>query len=919
MKRFLACLSLTLACAVIVSNGGTVYAAESAASVSQQQTTLSSTPSAYGEIIDLYTDKACYQPGDTAILTAKIKNSTGSGIEQTVTTKIYHLNQQVWESSENVTVAAGGTVGHNLSWQCDSADYTGYLVRVSLGNGSTKVTAIDVSSDVSRYPRYGYSVDFPVGESETESTSLMQELARDYHINLVQYYDWMWRHEKDIPSDTAVTWEDMFGNTISKASILQRINAGHNLNQKAMAYQMVYMAREGYENYGVSKEWGLYKNLNHNISYETNNPSSLNRIDQFIFPLEGKPFPILFVFNPFNESWRNFMSSQYTGAVNTFGFDGIQLDQMGDFWGNVNYYDYSGNSVDLANSFSSYVNEIKQNLTANNSSKNYITMNAVNGAASPNDDFSSNDIIKNANTDFPFSEIWENCSNYNDLKNYIDWQRKNDGGKTMVCAAYMNQYDNLGTTYQAESGTLSGVHSGTENNVTYVTGFDETGDYSSYTVQAPETGTYSLVFLASNGTDTRAQKSIYVDGTKTMVANFDSTRTGLIPADPSWYQYSAESSFTTPKTLYLTQGTHTIRIQQDSDNAGGDIRLDSITLGTFDSNSVRLTDAVLAASGAMHIEMGSGLSMANGSSGYSDAVMLGHPYYPKAYKSMRDNLRTAMKNQYNFITAYENLLYDPDIIPSDGGLQNISISGEAVSGSGEAGKIWFIPKNKGDDYGILHLINMTAETDTNWRNAAAAPDEKTNLTVKYYIPTYKSVAGVSVASPDTDEGISTALNYTVSTDSNGKYVTFTVPSLEYWDMIYLKWGSESCPSIIEAESSILSGVSTNTDHPGYTGTGFVDSYGTMYSSVTFDLDVPTTGYYNLKFRYSNATAAECKRLLIMDNASEGEVDFPVTADWNTWQESEKQVSMRAGMHRLVLLVSSGYEGYINLDHIEISS
>ncbi len=920
MKSKFMRLSVLFTCSVLVFTSNIAFAAQSATTPSKSETsTVAATASSDGEITRLYTDKACYQPGNTAIITAEIKNSSSGSITQTVSTTVYKLNQSVWSLNENVTIGANSTEVHTISWPCGTSDYSGYMVKVTLGNGNTKVTAIDVSSDISRYPRYGYSVDFPEGETAAQSTDLMTELAQDYHINLVQYYDWMWRHEKDLPSDSATSWVDMFGNTISKNSIQQRINAGHSLNQKALAYQMVYMAREGYQNYGVSKEWGLYKNQNRNIDYDPNTPSTINNIDQYIFPLEGKPSPILFVFNPFNQQWRNLMAGQYASAINTLGFDGIQLDQMGSFWGNVNYYDYSGNQVDLANSFSPYVNYIKQQLTQNNSTKNYVTMNAVNGAAYPNDNFSSNDIIKNSNTDFQFSEIWQNSANYNDLKNYVDWQRKNDGGKTMVCAAYMNQYDNLGTTYQAESGSLNGVHSASENGVTYVTGFDQTGDSASYTVQAPEDGTYSLAFLASNGTDTRSTKSIYVDGTKMLVASFDSTRDGLIPAQPSWYKYSTETSFTAPKTLYLTQGSHTLKIQQDADNQGGDIRLDSITFGMFDANSVRLTDAVLASSGAMHIEMGSGLSIANGSTGYSDAVMLGHPYYPKAFKSMRNDLRDAMKNQYNFITGYENLLYDPDIITSDGGLQNISISGQSVSGSGEAGKIWFIPKNKGDQYGIIHLINMTSETDTDWRNATAAPVSKTNLSVKYYIPYYKSVSGVYVASPDSNNGLSTSLNYSVSSDSNGKYITFTVPSLKYWDMIYMNWGSESCPSTIEAEKSILSGVATNTNHTGYTGTGFVDSYGAEYSSVTFDVSVPTSGYYKLGFRYSNCTSGQCNRLLIMDNASVDSVAFPVTANWDTWNTSEKQVYMRAGMHRSVLLVTSSYGGYINLDNISLQA
>lgn len=918
MKRKFARLMALLVCTALVLMGNGAYAA----GVTFVQTksgsgTAATSISSDVEISKLYTDKACYQPGSTAVITAEVKNNASSSSTQTLHTTIYHLNELVWSSSKIATLEANSTQALTISWPCGTSDYTGYMVKVTLENGSTKVTAIDVSSDVSRYPRYGYSVDFPEGETEAQSTALMTELARDYHINLVQYYDWMWRHEKDFPSNTATSWTDMFGNVISKNSIQQRINAGHNLNQKAMAYQMVYMAREGYQNYGVSKEWGLYKNKNRNIDYDPNNPSTIDNIDQFIFPLEGKPSPILFVFNPFNPQWRNLMAGQYTNAINTLGFDGIQLDQMGSFWGNANYSDYYGNKVDLANSFSSYVNYVKQQLSQNSSTKNYVTMNAVNGAAYPNDNFSSNDIIKNSNTDFQFSEIWQNASNYNDLKNYIDWQRKNDNGKTMVCAAYMNQYDNLGTTYQAESGNLSGVHSNSENGVTYVTGFDQNGDNAAYTIQVPEDGTYSLAFLTSNGTDVRATKNIYIDGTKRIVANFDSTRDGLIPAQPSWYKYSTESSFTAPKTLYLTQGSHTIKIQQDADNQGGDIRLASITLGTFNADSVRLKNATLASSGAMHIEMGSGLSLANGDSDYSDAVMLGHPYYPKAFKSMRNDLRNAMKNQYNFITGYENLLYDPDVITSDGGLQNLSISSQPVSGSGEAGKIWFIPKNKGDKYGIVHLINMTAETDTNWRNATATPATKTNLSVKYYIPYYKSVSGVNLASPDFNNGLSTPLSYSVSSDSNGKYVTFTVPSLQYWDMIYLQWGTESCPSTIEAEKSILSGVTTNTNHTGYTGTGFVDSYGAENSSVTFDVNVPNSGYYKLGFRYANGTAKPCSRLLLMDNASENSVPFPVTATWDTWNVSEKQVYMRAGMHRLVLLVSGNNGGYINLDSLSV--
>lgn len=866
-------------------------------------------------IEEIYTDKAAYQPGDTAIITLQILNPTDAEITEVVHLSISHMAELVYETTTTTTIEAMSTGNISISWPTPPTDYMGYLVNASLTNGSSRSTAIDVSSDFTRYPRYGYSVDFPVGEIPAESAEIIEDLARNYHINVVQYYDWMYRHEKDVPAGD--TWVDMFGNTISKASIMQRIAAGHEQNQRSMAYQMAYMAREGYENYGVLKKWGLYRNKEYNTSYDPEKATTISNLDQLNFPLEGNPAPILNVFNPLNKDWQDFMAQQYTDSINKLGFDGIHVDQMGNFWGDISYYDYYGNYVDLGKTFSSFINNSKRALTANNADKDYITMNMVNGGTPSNDSFSSWDITKNSDTDFAFSELWENSDTYNSLKNFVDWERANSDGKTMVLAAYMNQKDNYGASYAAKDGFLNGVITGSDTGITYVTGFDQPGDCVEWTVTVPEDGEYALVFHYSNGAEVRATKKIYVDDVQMLQANFDCTRPGLIPAQPSWSSYSYEAAFTDPKLLYLTAGTHTIKISHDVDSAG-DIRLESLTLGTYDINSVRLTNAAIAASGAMHIEMGTGMSMAGGTEPYSDPVMLGHPYYPKAFKTMCGDLKKAMKAHYNFITAYENLLYDPDVIPSDGGLQNITIAGHQVSGSGEPGKIWFIPKNKSDKYGILHLINLTGENDTNWRNPTATPSEQTDLSVKYYIPDYKSVGAVYVASPDQNDSKSVSLSFSTGTDANGKYVEFTVPSLKYWDMVYFDWDKEKTPQIIEAEDSILSGVSFNNNHSGYTGRGFVDQFGDLYDSVTTDIVIPSDGIYTLKFRFANSTGAECSRELFVDNASVGKVTFLSGNDWDTWQTAEKGVTLKAGQHRLVLLVTDAYGGFINLDNISVT-
>jgi hypothetical protein len=41
------------------------------------------------------------------------------------------------------------------------------------------------------------------------------------------------------------------------------------------------------------------------------------------------------------------------------------------------------------------------------------------------------------------------------------------------------------------------------------------------------------------------------------------------------------------------------------------------------------------------------------------------------------------------------------------------------------------------------------------------------------------------ATPDSRTGRMTALSFTTGSNSNGNYVQFTLPSLAYWDMVYL--------------------------------------------------------------------------------------------------------------------------------------
>ncbi len=196
----------------------------------------------------------------------------------------------------------------------------------------------------------------------------------------------------------------------------------------------------------------------------------------------------------------------------------------------------------------------------------------------------------------------------------------------------------------------------------------------------------------------------------------------------------------------------------------------------FNEPSIRLVDATMLAAGAIHLELGDG------------DVMISNIYWPGPMLQMQPSLQAAAQDDYDFAVAYENLLRDgvaeaPDV--------HLSLTGTAVSTDGRAGTVWVMPKSKAG-FLVAHLINLTGSTSDEWRDENAscpAPQTLTAIQVKMHVggaPIKPGVSRLLWASPDRDHGASHLLAYTAGTDGSGPYITFTLPSLHYWDMVYLE-------------------------------------------------------------------------------------------------------------------------------------
>ena len=193
------------------------------------------------------------------------------------------------------------------------------------------------------------------------------------------------------------------------------------------------------------------------------------------------------------------------------------------------------------------------------------------------------------------------------------------------------------------------------------------------------------------------------------------------------------------------------------------------TTGTMNVPGVLLCDAAVYAAGGSRLELGNGNHM------------LHVEYYPDDDIPMGDELQEAMAKMADFTVAYENLLRDGQFTTEN----RVEIAEHQVSRDGQGDTIWAYTRADGK-YEILHLINLLG-TDNEWRDERGkkeAPAYAENLNVKYY--TEKEITQVHMASFSFADGMSRELSFEQGEDSNGKYIRFTVPSLEYWDMIYMK-------------------------------------------------------------------------------------------------------------------------------------
>ncbi len=123
----------------------------------------------------------------------------------------------------------------------------------------------------------------------------------------------------------------------------------------------------------------------------------------------------------------------------------------------------------------------------------------------------------------------------------------------------------------------------------------------------------------------------------------------------------------------------------------------------------------------------------------------------------------------------------------------------------------------------------------------------------------------------------------------------------------------------EAESGTSSpGSTVDTNHAGYSGTGFVNTPNAAGAYVEWTVNATQAGTATLTFRYANGTTAD-RPLNIAVNGTvvRPGLSFPSTSTWTNWQNVTTTVNLDAGSNTIRATATTA-AGAGNLDYVEVS-
>jgi dextranase len=346
--------------------------------------------------------KSFFKPGEAAQVSLVVSSAGAQPV--TLLAEFRSLAQTVGQVRQTLDLPQGQS-RLSFSWQPPAGAPAGYGLDVTLQTAggaplAHASSAFDVLERWTQNPRYGFLTDFTPGRDNAAET--MASLA-GYHINALQFYDWMYHHDQFLVDYDPYT--DLFGRVHSLQTVKALIQAAHGRNIAAMPYTAVYGA--SYQFFKDHPEMDLY------------NADGTPHV--FIEGLMG------YMDNRPGSPWTQHLLGQFDEILRKTAFDGIHLDQYGD---PKTGYDAQGNAFDLAQPMADMINATADLVAKQRGADGAVVFNAV--TAWPLD------VVAPAREDVVYIEVWAPYTAFANLRQLILQAQNLGSHKPVVLAAYID-------------------------------------------------------------------------------------------------------------------------------------------------------------------------------------------------------------------------------------------------------------------------------------------------------------------------------------------------------------------------------------------------------------------------------------------------------------------------------------------------
>lgn len=356
------------------------------------------------QISSIELDKSYYKPGEPVQILVSILSTVEKPSKGSVALTISNLSEIIIREDREV-ILDNGSQEIEFSYLPPEEAPHGYGIDIEIVSTDGEVldlatSAFDVLDNWVQNPRYGFMTDFEPDRTDTEKT---MDILNRFHINGLQFYDWMYRHEKFL-TDQEPYYDQWSPKPHSLLTVKALIEAAHQKSIAAMPYTAVY---------GSSRTFAL------------------EHPDWILYTSQGEPTEFggdkMMIMDPRPDSpWTAYLLDQFKEVLDNTDFDGIHLDQYGD---PKIGFDQAGNSYDMAPVLVQFI-DLTKNLTDLYSKNDAVVFNAVTNWPI--------EAVAPSKEDFVYIELWPPYIWFSDLHQVIVEAQKLGAGKPVVLACYID-------------------------------------------------------------------------------------------------------------------------------------------------------------------------------------------------------------------------------------------------------------------------------------------------------------------------------------------------------------------------------------------------------------------------------------------------------------------------------------------------